>query len=203
MKSYISNRRQYVCYNNSNSELKEIKCGVPQGSILGPLLYILYINDTCGVSKLLHIILFPDDTKHFYSASNIDDVSNVVNNELKQLGLWFRANKLSLSVNKTNFIMFNYKRQPRKDVHKVLHGTNNESVTHIKFLGVAVDENLTWREQIKVSKSIAVLYKAMHVLDCQALHTLYQSLVEPRVSYCCEIWGSIYQSRLRKLFLLQ
>ena len=109
-KSYLSNRRQYVCYNNSNSEFKEIKCGVPQGSIHSPLLFILYINDMCDVSKLLHIILFADDTNIFYSASNIDDVTNVVNNELKQLGLWFRANKLSLNVNKANCIMFNNKK---------------------------------------------------------------------------------------------
>ena len=100
--SYLSNRRQYVCYNNSNSEFMEIKCGVPQRSILGPLLLILYINDMCDVSKLLHIIIFADDTEIFYSASNIDDVVNVVSNELKQLGLCFRANK-------TDFIMFNNK----------------------------------------------------------------------------------------------
>ena len=103
IKSYLFNRRQYVCYNNSNSEFKEIKCGVPQGSILSPLLFILYINDTCDVAKLLHIILFADDTKNNYSASNIDDVTNVVNNELKQLGILFRANKLSLNVN--NFFL--------------------------------------------------------------------------------------------------
>ena len=86
---------QYVCYNNSNSELKEIKCGVPQRSILGPLLFILYINDMCDVSKLLHIIIFADYTNMFYSANNIDDVTNVINNELKQLSLWFRTNTLS------------------------------------------------------------------------------------------------------------
>ena len=71
------NHRQYVCYNNSNSELKEIKCGVLQGSILGPLLFIVYISNMCDVSKLLHIILFADDTTIFYSASNIDDATNV------------------------------------------------------------------------------------------------------------------------------
>ncbi|KAI0207837.1 hypothetical protein LSAT2_007489, partial [Lamellibrachia satsuma] len=75
-----------------------IKCGVPQGSILGPLPFILDINVMCYVSKLLHIILFADDTNISYSASNIDDVTNIVNNELKQLGLWFRANKLLLNV---------------------------------------------------------------------------------------------------------
>ena len=137
------------------------------------------------VSKLLHIILFADDNT-FYSASNIDHVTNIVNNELKQLGLWFRANELSLNVNKTN-VMFNNKKQPRTDVHIVLNGTNIEQVTHTKFLGVTIDENLTWREHIKmvetkVSKSIAVLYKTMHVLDCQALHILYQSLVEPHIA---------------------
>ena len=143
-----------------------------------------------------------------YSAGNIDDITNVVNNELKQLGLWFRANKLSLNVNKSNFMMFNNKKQPRTDVHIVLNGTHIEQVTHTTFLGVTIDENLTWREHIKmvetkVSKSIEVLYKTMNVLDCQALHILYQSLVEPHMSYCCEIWGSTYQSRLKKLFLLQ
>ena len=96
----------------------------------------------CDVSKLLLIIIFADDTKIFYSASNIDDVTNVVNNELKQLGLWFRANKLSLNVNKTNFIMFNNKKQPRTDVNIVLNGTNIEQITNTKFIGVTIDENL-------------------------------------------------------------
>ena len=82
--------------------------------------------------------------------------------------------------------MFNNKKQHRTDVHIGLNGTNIEQVTNTKFLGVTIDENLIWREHIKmvetkVSKSIAVLYKTMHVLDCQALHILYPSLVEPHV----------------------
>ena len=93
--------------------------------------------------------------------------------------------------------MFNNKKQPRTDVHIVLNGTNIEQATHTKFLGVTTDENLTWREhrkmvETKVPKSITVLYKTMHVLDCQALHILCQSLVEPHMSYCCEIWGSMH-----------
>ena len=84
-------------------------------------------------------------------------------------------------------------------MHIVLNGTNIEQVTNTTFLGVTIDDNITWREHIKMF----FLYKTMHVLGCQALHTLYQSLVEPHMSYCCEIWGSTYQSRLEKLFHLQ
>ena len=128
--------------------------------------------------------------KLFYSASNIDDVTNVVNNELKQLGLWFRANKLSLNVDKTNLIIFNNKKQHRTDVHIVLNGANIEQATHTTFLGVTIDENLTWREHIKmvetkVSKSIAVLYKTMHVLDCQALHVTYY--INHLLNHICHI----------------
>ena len=171
-----------MCYNNSNSELKNIKCGVPQGSILGPVLFILYINDMCEVSKLLNIILFADDTSMFYSTRNIVDITCTVNNELEKLDIWFRVNKL----NKTNFIMFTNTKQLRPTVNIILNGKNIEQVSHTKFLGVIIDENLTWREQIKTvvtkaSKSIGVLYKTKDVLDIQALRTLYQSLVEPCV----------------------
>ena len=208
IKSYLANRSRFVCYNNCNSELKNIKCGVPQGTILGPVLFILYINDMCELSKLLNIILFADDTSIFYSTRNIVDIACTVNNELEKLDIWFRVKKLSLNVNKTNFIMFANKTQHRPTVNSILNGTNIEQVSHKKFLGVNTDENLTWREQIKtvekkVSKSIAILYKTKDVLDIQALRTLYQSLVEPYMSYCCEIWGNTYPSGRRKLFLLQ
>ena len=196
IKSYLVNRGQYVCYNNSNSELKNIKCGVPQGSILGPVLFILYINDMCEVSKLLNIILFADDTSIFYSTRNIVDITCTVNNELEKLDIWFRVNKLSLNVNKTNFIMFTNKKQLRATVNIVLNGKNIEQVSHTKFLGVIIDENLTWREQIKtvetkVSKSIGVLYKTKDVLDIQALRTLYQSLVEPYICLIAVKYGEI------------
>ena len=103
--------------------------------------------------------------------------------------------------------MFTNKKQLRPTVNIILNGKNIEQVSHTKFLGVIIDENLKWREQIKtvetkVSKSIGVLYKTKDVLNIQALRTLYQSLVEPYLSYCCEIWGNTYPYRLRKLSLL-
>ena len=104
-------------------------------------------------------------------------------------------------MNKTNVIMFTISYRPT--VNTILNGTNIEQVSHTKFLGV-----IMWRKQIKtvetkVSKSIGILYKTKDILDIQALRMLYQSLVEPYMSYCCEIWGNTYPSRLRKLSLLQ
>ena len=147
IKSYVANCSQYVCYNNSNSELKNIKCGVPQGSILGPVLFILYIIDLCEVSKLLNIILFAHFI--FYSTRNIVDIACTVNNELEKLDIWFRVNQLSLNVKKINFIMFANKKQHRPTVNITLNGMNIEQVLHTKLVSVIIDENLTWREQIK------------------------------------------------------
>ena len=104
--SYLSNRQQYVNYNNTSSDMKLITCGVPQGSILGPLLFLLYINDIASVSSILFCTLFADDTTLFYSSKNLQELSDVVNNELSQMIEWLNANRLSLNINKTHFMIF-------------------------------------------------------------------------------------------------
>ena len=136
------------------------------------------------------------------------DMACAVNNELEKLYIWFRVNKLSLNMNKTIFIMFANKTKHRPTVNITLNGRNIEQVSHTKCIGVITDDNLMWREHIKtaetkVSKGIAVLYKTKDVLDIHASSTLYQSLVEPFMSYCCEIWANTYLSRLRKLSVIQ
>ena len=88
--SYLDNRRQYVCINDSNSDCLDVKCGVPQGSILGPALFILYVNDMCNVSKSLKSILFADDTNLFYSGKDINEVCELVSRELDILHMWFQ-----------------------------------------------------------------------------------------------------------------
>ena len=109
IKNYLQNREQYVQFNNCTSSKKSIEYGVPQGSILGPLLFILYINDIVNVSKVLRFILFADDTNILYSNRNLSQLVHVVNCELDLLSTWFKANKLSLNVKKTNFMLFGHK----------------------------------------------------------------------------------------------
>ena len=112
LKSYLMNRQQYVQFNGITSMHLSVNCGVPQGSVLGPLLFILYINDLPSVCKQLLCLLFADDTNMLYSNSNIVDLMNTVNTELVILSDWFKANRLSLNIQKTNFMMFGYKKNP-------------------------------------------------------------------------------------------
>ena len=105
MKSYLPNRLQFVQYNNSCSFYKVIQCGVPQGSILGPLLFLLYMNDIGNVSNILELILFADDTNLFFSHNDLYSLTNIVNCEIERLSEWFKA-KLSINIKKSNNMIF-------------------------------------------------------------------------------------------------
>ena len=105
-KSYLSDRKQYVSVNGSNSSCLSVTCGVPQGSVLGPLLFLIYINDLPRSSKKLTFYLFADDTNIYYESNNPDLLQKTVNKELKKVKMWLDVNKLSLNIDKTNFIIF-------------------------------------------------------------------------------------------------
>ena len=149
--SYMENRCQYVCINDTNSEQLNVSCGVPQGSILGPALFILYVNDMCNVSTTLKSILFADDTNIFHTGDDLKEVCETMSHELYKLNRWFRANKLSLNVSKTNFMIFSNKKC--NDNYSVsINGMEITRVYVTKFIGVYMDSQLNWSDHVTVIK---------------------------------------------------
>ena len=148
-KNYLSNRIQVVKYNSSRSDSLEIKCGVPQGSVLGPLLFLIYMNDIGKCSRLLSFISFADDTNLFLSHRDAYTLSNTMNQELKNITTWLSTNKLSLNVNKTHFMIFKTKNRTFSQRMSItIDGQQIEQVKYTKFLGLFIDEELSWKYHI-------------------------------------------------------
>ena len=204
-KSYLSDREQYVVYNETCSSYKTISCGVPQGSILGPLLFLLYINDLANVSNVIFSLLFADDSNMFVSGKNPDELVNIMNAEMTKIVNWLRTNKLSLNLKKTHFIIFRKKRgkitlQNDLIVDDVVINRTN----HTRFLGVMVDQHLTFESHVKyikgkISRGIGILYKAKRILKESSLLTLYYAFIYPYFTYCITVWGNTYPSVLDPL----
>ncbi len=205
--SYLSERSQIVSFKGTLSSCMNVKCGVPQGSILGPLFFIIYINDCVNVSNVLNFVKFADDTNVFCSGTNAHDLSNTLNLELEKLSDWFRANKLSLNIEKTKFIYFS-KRRKKNDFEIKIDGKKIQQVQNIKFLGIQIDEKLTWLEHLKalrkkLSRNIGVICRLKYKLPVEILHYLYTSLIMPYLQYCNIVWGRNYDIHLEAIFKLQ
>ena len=180
--SYLSNRHQYVNYNNTSSDMKLITCGVPQGSILGPLLFLLYINDIASVSTILFSILFADDTTLFYSSKNLQELSDVVNNELSKMIEWLNANRLSLNIDEANFMIFRPKGKKESCPTIHINGSSIQEVDDVKFLGIIIDNKLNWIEHIKcisrkITKGTGIIIKARKSFESETLLNLYNALI--------------------------
>ena len=183
--NYLTNRKQYIQISNiKKTDLKDVVCGVPQGSILGPLLFLIYVNDLQYASNLLDPIMFADDTNLFYTEENIKTLFDIVNIELQKISQWFISNKLSLNVTKTKYSFF-HKPSKKDNIPLVLLKLsicNNEikRSESIKFLGVFLDENLTWKDHIrylenKIAKNIGLLFRSKPYLTKKCLLSLYYS----------------------------
>ena len=207
--SYLKDRTQYVAFDNAQSNTLSINCGVPQGSILGPLLFLVYINDLALVSEKMFSILFADDTNSFLSGTNLRVLADTINKELIKFNTWLQVNKLSLNIGKTHYIIFKGKRKSKThNVDIKLNDVTLKKVNQTKFLGVLVDESLTWKVHIdytagKVSKCIGILSKGKAHLKTKTLTMLYYAFAYPYLSYCNHVWGNTCSSYLDKLFTLQ
>ena len=206
--SYLKNRTQFVTFNGFNSELKEINCGVPQGSILGPLLFLIYINDLHYSIKFCKVHHFADDTNLINFNSSIKVINKQVNKDLKTLSNWLNANKICLNVSKTELVLFrSAKKQLDFGLKLKLNGKRLYPTNSVKYLGVKIDEHLTWKPQIdgistKLNKANAILSKVRHFVDQKTLKAIYHAIFESHLYSSSLVWAQNFNST-KRLFILQ
>ena len=207
IQSYLENRKQFVSFNSCHSEILNVTCGVPQGSILGPKLFIMYINDICKVSQVFKYILFADDTNLLCCDRDLDKLVRMINGGLEQLQTWFSVNRLSLNISKTNYMIFG-NRKITADICVRINKEKIKRVNSTTFLGVVIDCKLNWKSHIlsvrsKLSKCCAIMYRASSLINKHGMHILYYSLFMPYIMYCAEVWGNTYATNIHCLVLLQ
>ena len=207
LKSYLMERTQTVVINGTSARPREIKIGVPQGSILGPLLFILYINDIVNVSINGKIMLYADDTAIFFKHSCSETLQNMVNNALLKISNWLESNYLTLNTEKT-FLQVYSKRKTIEPVSVNIKGAVIKEIKTIKYLGVFIDDDLKFASHISsisniISRNIGMIARSKQFLTKPQLLQLYNCLVFPYINYCCFIWGSNYDEHIRKLVILQ
>lgn len=210
VKNYLNGRKQFVHYNDSDSEYREVKCGVPQGSILGPLFFLVYINDLLFLNNSMHFVMFADDTTIIMTDKNINTLQQRINLEMEKVSEWFKANQLSLNKNKSHVMLFTNQKKTNNHNNFIVNIDNIplRLTDQTTFLGVVLDCRLKWDIHVdkiasKVSKFIGIIKKVKSKLNFSSLLTLYNSFVNVHLSYCIAVWGSTAHVYLEKLFKLQ
>ena len=207
--NYLEDRKQFVSIGDIDSDSQIIRYGVPQGSVLGPILFLLYINDLQNSSKILDFHLFADDTNLFYASKSLQDLEHTMNNELINIQNWLNANKLALNVDKSSFLIFH---PPQKKLpYRIKLSINGRSFKYdksIKYLGIMFDSHLKWKEHVKlvsnkVKRGIGIISKTRLFVSESILNNLYYTLMYPFFNYGTTAWGNTNPSTTQPLLLLQ
>ena len=208
IRNYLRGRVQAVRVGDALSSFRPLLVGVPQGSILGPILFLLYINDLPNFSNSVSPILYADDTTLSFRNKSATDVIEVCNRDLIEFSRWATCNRLSINTEKTVAMIVSNFNLSYHDLTISLNESTLELSQTCKFLGLILDKNLKFNHHInhictKISKSIGILYSLRQYLSKPALISMYYSLIYPYLIYCNLAWGNTYQSHLNPLYVLQ
>ena len=218
--SYLSDRKQYVHCNNVNSAVLDMVCGVPQGSVLGPTLFLIYVNDMINCIKYSKLQLFADDTITSLSGKNLHVLFDLLKKELRLMMKWFTANKLSLNFDKTFYSIFHSRKTSVCNVFDsmTIAGETIERKKSAKYLGLTFDEVLSWRHHTEkllsdLSKYFYLFYNLRKVIPYKFKLQLFNAYVYSKVSYGLHCYGAannnvlnpvqVVCNKLLKLFLIK
>ena len=205
--SFIKDRKYFVCVNGLKSDISTINIGVPQGSTLGPLLFLIYVNDMKNCSDLLKFIQFADDTTLMYRNKCIKQLNSTLEIEGNKVTKWLSANRLIINLTKTHSMLFTNK-LGNLTLRLKINNIYLEDKAETCFLGVVIDRKLTWKQHVqhisnKISKTVALLRLLRHIFPKKILKLIYMSLIYSYLNYCNIIWGGACNSVLQPIYILQ
>ena len=207
--SYLSERRQYVNIQGSDSNTSEVELGVPQGSVLGPLLFLIYINDLHKSIKYSTPRLFADDTNLLLKNHSLKKLQKQINFDLRQLYNWLVANKISLNSDKTELIIFHH---PNKKIDynlKIkLNGKKLSLSKYVKYLGILLDPHLNWGAHIdvlsgKLNRAAGMLAKIRHYVTNEGVRNIYFSIFSSLMTYASQIWAQFSNKHVTRIQKIQ
>ena len=207
-KSYLSNRKQFVTINGVNSELKSMNYGVPQGSVLGPLLFLIYINDLHSIIKYSTTRHYADDTCLLLNGKSLKQLKKQLNIDLKILTAWLKANKISLNASKTEYLIFrNPKKMLNYDLKLKIDGHRLYPSKYVKYLGLLLDPHLNWNYHIqtlapKLSRAIGMLAKIRYFVNSDVLRNIYFGIFSSIMSYGSQIWAQFRNQHVKRIIKL-
>ena len=194
--SYLSNRFQVTSIGLEQSSTQPVHVGVPQGSILGPLLFLIYVNEIPSTVNSCDISLYADDTVLFCSAKTTIELEQKLNSDLQNLSRWFGANRLTLNTSKCKFMVFgsNAKLAKLQNINLLINNRPLNRVESFKYLGITLNQTLSWSDHIealftKVNQSLGIIRRVKHLLTVGSRRTLVNSLVMPIFDYADFVWG--------------
>ena len=206
-KSYLTNRTQITRYNSVTSKnTRDMPLGVPQGSILGPLLFIIYANDMHRCSPTPYYLFYADDAVLVYTAENAHLLELNIRNSLPDIITWLTCNRLTINAKKSNYQIFSNSRLP--DIPICINNSPLLRNFSVRYLGVNIEENLKWCSHVRsventVSRNIGIIRRSKDLLSSKHILLLYNAIILPHLNYCVQVWGSSYPTRYTKLITLK
>jgi len=210
MTNYLTDRTQCTSVNGNLSSSLSVEIGVPQGSILGPLFFIIFVNDLPSVTKLCKVVLYADDTALFYAADDVNVIQRSLLSDFLHISNWMDVNRLILNVDKTKSMIFGTHQRLKSRVDNFNIQTNEykiDVVNNFKYLGVILDQHLNWNDHVNmiiksVSRRLGAIWRVRRFLDKKTSELMVKALVIPIITYCAVVWmscGSKMQIQIQSL----